>query len=409
MPPLRRAAHPIRHPIDSMRSLAAALQAAAVLLVVGAALVLVEESTLALITDRYALVVYGVAAVLAAIFHRSRVAIAAMGLAYVELLREGALDVTALQTYAVAWIALLGILGLLRDRGVRSRMGLVQITLSLGALALAQWILEDPAAVDMLAAIRVLPEAANPLALPDVTLIVVAVSLLLGALAVARWRGPVERALLWTQMLVLASAHPALAPGESSVMLMAAGLLLSLSVVEQSYSMAYRDELTKLPGRRALMRELSEMTPPFTVAMVDVDHFKKFNDTHGHDVGDQVLQLVAVHLAAAPGANAYRYGGEEFTLVFPRRDRDESLSGAEAARASVENAEFALRAWNRPRKRPAVGKRKDPGKRPRKLSVTVSIGLADSAAGDGSPEAVLKKADEALYRAKEDGRNCVST
>jgi PleD family two-component response regulator len=190
---------------------------------------------------------------------------------------------------------------------------------------------------------------------------------------------------------------------------MAAGLLLSLSVVEQSYSMAYRDELTQLPGRRALMRDLAEMTPPFTLAMVDVDHFKKFNDTHGHDVGDQVLQLVATHLAAAPDATAYRYGGEEFTLVFPRRNRDESVPGAEAVRVSVQDAEFSLRAWNRPRKRPADGKRKKSRKRPRKLSVTVSIGLADSTTGDGSPETILKKADQALYRAKEEGRNRVST
>jgi GGDEF domain-containing protein len=185
-------------------------------------------------------------------------------------------------------------------------------------------------------------------------------------------------------------------------------LLLSLSVVEQSYSMAYRDELTKLPGRRALMRELAEMTPPFTVAMVDVDHFKKFNDKHGHDVGDQVLQMVATHLAASPDATAYRYGGEEFTLVFPRLTRDESLAGAEAVRASVEEASFSLRGWTRPRKKPAEGKRKKPRRR-RSLSVTVSIGLADSSTGDGSPEVILKKADQALYRAKEEGRNRVST
>jgi GGDEF domain-containing protein len=233
--------------------------------------------------------------------------------------------------------------------------------------------------------------------------------MLLATLAFERRRGPVERGLFWTFALVLAALHPELTRGESSTLLMAAGLLLSLSVLEQSYSMAYRDELTKLPGRRALMRDLAEMTPPFTIGMVDVDHFKKFNDTHGHDVGDQVLQLVATRLADAPGLQAYRYGGEEFTLLFPRLKREAAMDGAEAVRASVEAAEFSLRAWNRPRKRPPEGKRKRRRKRPRRLSVTVSIGLADSTAGSGSPEAVLQKADQALYRAKEGGRNRVST
>jgi GGDEF domain-containing protein len=393
-----------------MRSFAAVLPAAAVLLAVTAALALVEDASLTLVTERYALVVFGVGAGLGAVFHRSRVVIASMALAYLEWARRGAPDAIALQGYVTALLALLGALALVRDRGVRSRLGLAQVAVGAGALAAVHQILRDPVALEQLEAVRLLPAAAaDRIGLSDLTVVVAAVSMLLAVLARVRWRGTVERALLWTQALVLAAAHPSLAQGESSVLVMAAGMLLSLSVVEHSYSMAYQDELTKLPGRRALMRDLAEMTPPFTVAMVDVDHFKKFNDTHGHDVGDQVLQLVASHLAAAPGANAYRYGGEEFTLVFPRRARDESLPGADAVRVSVQDADFSLRAWNRPRKRPADGKRKKSRRRPRKLSVTVSIGVADSTTGDGSAEVILKKADQALYRAKEGGRNRVST
>jgi GGDEF domain-containing protein len=393
-----------------MRSLAAVLPTAAVFLAVTAALVLVEDGTLALVTDRYALVVYGVGAVLAAVFHRSRVLIASIALAYLEWVREGASGAAAFQGHVTALLALVGGLALIRDRSVRSRLGLAQVAVGAAGLAAVHRILLDPVAVDALGAVRIIPAAvATRIGLLDVTVVVAATTMLLSILAVVRWRGSVERALLWTQALVLVAAYPALARGESSILVMAAGLLLSLSVVEQSYSMAYEDELTRLPGRRALMRDLGEMTPPFTVAMVDVDHFKRFNDTHGHDVGDQVLQLVATRLAAAPGANVYRYGGEEFTLVFPRRGRDESVAGAEAVRVAVQDAEFSLRAWNRPRKRPADGKRKKSKKRPRKLSVTVSIGLADSTGGVGSPEVILKKADQALYRAKEKGRNRVST
>jgi diguanylate cyclase (GGDEF)-like protein len=310
--------------------------------------------------------------------------------------------------FGTAVLALLGVLALLRDRGVRSRVGLLQVAACVGGLGLAHQLLLDPVLVAELHELRLLPSAiSGRVALPQVTLVAALVALLVGALGLARHRGSVERALLWTQALVLAAAYPTVAPSQSSALLMGAGLLLAFSVVEQSYSMAYRDELTKLPGRRALMRELAETPRPFTVAMVDVDHFKKFNDKHGHDVGDQVLQLVAMHLADAPGATAYRYGGEEFTLVFPRLTREESVPGAEAVRASIQDAEFSLRSWNRPRKRPSDAKKKRT-KRRGTLSVTVSMGLADSSSGDGSPEVVIKRADQALYRAKEAGRNRVS-
>ena len=74
------------------------------------------------------------------------------------------------------------------------------------------------------------------------------------------------------------------------------------------------------------MQYLDGIKGLYTIAMVDVDHFKTFNDKHGHDVGDQVLQLVASRLARSPGGGrAYRYGGEEFTLIFPGRTREQAL------------------------------------------------------------------------------------
>jgi GGDEF domain-containing protein len=392
-----------------MRTLRAVLPALLVFVGLALALTLVDEATLGLVTGRYALVVYGAGAILAAVFHRSRVVVGSAGLAYLDQMRNGGWGQEGYVAFSTALVAVLGIVALLRDRGLRSRIGLLQVSASVGVLALAHQLLRDPVAAEEFHAVRLMPAVvSDALVPPDVFVITGALALLLATLAVVRWRGSVERALLASLVLVLGAAHPPLAAAESSLLLMGAGLLLSLSVVEQSYSMAYRDELTKLPGRRALMRELAETTPPFTVAMVDVDHFKKFNDKHGHDVGDQVLQMVATHLAASPQATAYRYGGEEFTLVFPRLTRDESLAGAEAVRASIEEASFSLRGWTRPRKKPAEGKRKKPRKR-RSLSVTVSIGLADSSTGDGSPEVILKKADQALYRAKEEGRNRVST
>jgi PleD family two-component response regulator len=118
--------------------------------------------------------------------------------------------------------------------------------------------------------------------------------------------------------------------------------------------------------------------------------------------------MVASRLAQTPGgAKAYRYGGEEFTLLFPGRTREDSLPHVEAVRATIEGSRFALRSWRRPRKRPE-GAPRESTRRSESLSVTVSIGVADSAGDDDAPEVVLKRADQALYRAKKKGRNQVS-
>ena len=147
------------------------------------------------------------------------------------------------------------------------------------------------------------------------------------------------------------------------------------------------------------------------MAMVDVDHFKRFNDRYGHDVGDQVLRMVAGRLAKAPGGGrAYRFGGEEFTVLYPGKSLQEALPHLKEVRRSVEEATFLLRSWRRPRKKPVdPGAWRGAGKpQAKRLSVTVSIGVADTSGKDPLPESVLKRADQALYRAKKAGRNRVA-
>jgi GGDEF domain-containing protein len=211
--------------------------------------------------------------------------------------------------------------------------------------------------------------------------------------------------------MVALALHSHAHSGAVNLLLLGAGLTQGLSLMETSYAMAYKDDLTGLPARRALMRDLDGMGGLYAAAMVDVDHFKRFNDRYGHDVGDQVLRMVAARLARAPGGGkAYRYGGEEFTLLYPGKNVQEALPHLREVRRSVEDATFTLRSWRRPRKKPV-----DPGawrgagkpKGSRRLSVTVSIGVADSSGSDPSTEAVLKRADRALYRAKKGGRNKV--
>jgi GGDEF domain-containing protein len=369
-----------------------------------------DDAALASVAGRYALIAHGAGLVLGAAFHRSRVVAGILALGYLHIAHLGPVVSERFLGSGTVIVALSGMLALTRDRGVRSRAGLLQLGLGASLVGLAHTLLADPVALAAFADVRLLPAGWSGRAgVPDLTLVAGSLAVAVGLLGAVRWRGPVERALLWTQVLVLAALHPGWSGPQASLLLMAAGLILALSVLEQSYFMAYRDELTGLPARRALMRDLAEAGGTYAVAMIDVDHFKKFNDTHGHDVGDQVLQLVATKLSATRAGKAYRYGGEEFTLLFPGLARDDAVEAAEVVRRAVEEATFSLRGWNRPRKRPSGAKpKKRSRKRPRSLSVTVSMGLADSSAGEGSVEAILKKADQALYRAKEGGRNRVS-
>src|SRR5216110_3061433 len=160
-------------------------------------------------------------------------------------------------------------------------------------------------------------------------------------------------------------------------------------------------------GRRALNEALPRLSGQFTVAMVDVDHFKRFNDTYGHDAGDHALRLVAARLAqAAGGGTAYRYGGEEFALVFPGKGAEECLPHLEELRETVETSRFTMRRRFRPRAKVKV----DKGRKTRlQITITVSIGVAERNHRNTSPDQVVLAADKALYRAKEAGRNRVST
>ncbi len=190
----------------------------------------------------------------------------------------------------------------------------------------------------------------------------------------------------------------------------AAGLLVLVAIVRDSHRMAYRDELTGLPGRRALEEELPKLGTRYAIAMLDVDHFKKFNDRHGHDIGDQVLKLVAARLREVRGGGKpYRYGGEEFTVLFPGKDAAQVVPYLEQLREAIADSAFHLRG----KRRPAVERRKRARQgrpatgRGRVVSVTVSIGVAERGSATPTPSDVLKKADQALYLAKGAGRDRV--
>jgi diguanylate cyclase (GGDEF)-like protein len=183
------------------------------------------------------------------------------------------------------------------------------------------------------------------------------------------------------------------------------------SLIAHSFRLAYIDELTEIPGRRALVEALDDPGGTFTLAMLDVDHFKKFNDTHGHEVGDQVLRMVAARIASVGmGGTAYRYGGEEFTLLFPGKTTEQVSTELERLRQLVESSPLILRGQDRPKEKPTQRKAAKAGKakkKPPSVGVTVSIGVATRR--NAEPwDRVMKRADQALYKAKEAGRNQIS-
>jgi len=185
-------------------------------------------------------------------------------------------------------------------------------------------------------------------------------------------------------------------------------LILVTAVAHEAYQMAFRDELTGLPGRRALNERLMRLGRQYVIAMTDVDHFKRFNDTHGHDVGDQVLRVVANQLRkVGGGGRAYRYGGEEFVVVFPGKTLDACLPHLEALRAGIEDYVLKLRDQEKRPKDDQVGRQSRKKQVAKYVSVTISIGVAERQLAQRTSDEVLKAADKALYSAKSAGRNCV--
>jgi len=187
----------------------------------------------------------------------------------------------------------------------------------------------------------------------------------------------------------------------------AAGLILIITTIESSYSMAYVDELTGLQSRRSMNETLINLGHKYAIAMIDVDNFKKFNDTYGHKTGDQVLKMIAVQLnKITGGAKTFRYGGEEFAAIFPGKSAEEARLHLEKYRHGVASTSFIVRGKQRRRSSPKNrGKRKLFGQKQDK--VTVSIGVAEPNRKLTTPEKVLKSADRILYKAKKAGRNRV--
>ena len=239
------------------------------------------------------------------------------------------------------------------------------------------------------------------------------------------YRRPTDSGMLWSLLAVLAGLNFGLERA-STLYFATAGIILSASIIENSYLLAYHDELTALPGRRAFNEACLRLQPPYAIATVDIDHFKKVNDTYGHDTGDQVLRMVAARLArVGAGGRAFRVGGEEFSILFPEKSLKEALPCAESLRSAVERFSFRIRGLPERRSlRRGQDRRSESEKTVARrlvnyarrvpdeplnttLAVTISIGIAEPSGRNQEVEQVIRAADKALYRAKHGGRNRV--
>jgi diguanylate cyclase (GGDEF)-like protein len=230
---------------------------------------------------------------------------------------------------------------------------------------------------------------------------------------------PIEPGFLWSLSAVFLWLEFDPVGKTADAYVATAGLILTASLIETSYMLAYHDELTGIRGRRAFNEALLSLDQQYVIAIVDIDYFKKFNDTYGHDTGDQVLCLVASRLSEVRGGGqAFRCGGEEFAILFRNTSAKDAFEHLDALRQIIQNSTFRVRgAERRSGERTGESDRRKPTRKKAgklaitqptdRLSVTVSIGVAEPSTRYRQPEQVINAADQALYLAKSNGRNRV--
>lgn len=372
------------------------------------------------VIDNLPYLVTAIAIFMAYQFNRSRLLLASFGVAVFywvvqRYLQLSLADETAAQVYLACSLALPVLsfyLLLLPERGIWNLYGftfsIAFLLLGLLCTQLGPWLPQ----VNETAMNYYAPWPAQGYVFSVGASALMALVTLIGMLILLSRNEETEAALLGSVLAMYLTLALLYLEHISVVLCTAAALSLLWGLLRSSHSMAYRDELTGLPGRRALNERIGMLGNNYSIAMLDVDHFKKFNDTYGHDVGDEVLRLVASRIGkVGGGGTAYRYGGEEFCVVFPRRNLDECVEPIGKVREEIADYRMSIRNKNL---RPVLSK---DGSRRRgatrlktgQVSVTVSAGVAERSEDHPDVEAVIAEADRCLYKAKRAGRNRVAS
>lgn len=383
-------------------------------LLLGATVILQSASlreTVAALPPVYPWVVFGVGLLLGWRFKRSQLVVALVVLFVAEralvFFPDAGPSSTGRTVFAAIALALpldLAALAWLTERSISSKTGRVVLVLILLGELLAVTLLLRPELAHVAQALQHVPVALPWIKVPQPALVAFLAAIALAMMRFGLRPTVIQSSFVWTLIaafLALNGGNPA-----STVYLATGGLVLVISLIETSHRMAFSDELTGLPSRRALTDALMRLPELYAVAMIDIDHFKKLNDEHGHAAGDQVLRLIGSTLTRTEGGGRpFRYGGEEFAVLFPGKSTDEALPYLEDLRETIEASSFVVRGRNRPKARPEKPVRSSGGLR--RVTITVSIGVAEPEESGVDPEDVIRAADQALYRAKRDGRNRV--
>ncbi len=374
---------------------------------VAVALVLRSEAAPMLLgLHGFAILIYAAAGLLAWRFHSTRILFGAAALALADAgLRYSAGDPAGTAVVrdlaAILLPANLIALSFLEERGIFSRNTAIAAGVLGAQAALATLLCRPEMEAAGLLEFPFLPRPAMAwTAVPQSAVLIFATGALFLLARFVLLRNPVESGFFWA----LVTCFLGFSSDTPGVYLMAAGTVLGVAVVENSYLMAFHDQLTGLPARRSFYRVAATLPETYAVAMADVDHFKKFNDTFGHETGDQVLRMVASRMAhVTGGGKAFRWGGEEFVVFFPGKTAAEACEHLELMRQLIEVSSFVVRGRER-RKGTPEDRGRGRSASAKETFVTVSIGVA-GASGEVAPHILMQYADRALYAAKAAGRN----
>lgn len=361
-------------------------------------------------------VILGIGFLLGWRFHRSRLAFIILILMLADRMlyyfgpggvSDSGNEEIVFQTTALLLPINIALFYFVRERGILNVQGLLRLMFVLAQPLTVYFLLrENPGVFKYLQMQFLNVPLLDRLTIPQTVLFIYGVTMMVFLACALISQKPIIRGFFWSLCAIAAGLHSAVHGTGTTIYFSVAGIIIILAVIETAYAMAYHDELTGLPARRSLNTTMQTLGRQYTIAMLDIDFFKKFNDRYGHDVGDQVLCMVATHISrVGGGGKPFRYGGEEFTVVFPGKSKQDVLPHLERLRQAVAGAQFGLRGRNRPKKAPKKRKRKN---NPKTVSVTISIGAAEAGRNLAKPSDVIKAADQALYRAKKKGRNCVA-
>jgi GGDEF domain-containing protein len=364
-------------------------------------------------------IVFALGAALATGFNRGRAVFALLALVIAYAAQQSWLQqeldaFPARAVYAGLTVfvpAFLALLAVLPERGTFNRHGVVRLSVIVALAAFTAWVVAagQSEIADWAYQKFLDPAPFSVGRIPQLGIAVIALSVLAAMAAALITHSAVAAGIAGAIIAFAIAAHVPTASVTFSIFTMAAELMVTVAVLQDTFRMAFRDELTGVPSRRALNEQLAALGSRYTIAMLDVDHFKNFNDTYGHDLGDQVLKMVAARIARVRGGGkAFRYGGEEFTVLFPGTDADDAIPHLEALREEIESYRMALRGGDRPARTKGTKRQRGGWRGKNAVSVTVSIGVAERNERYGTPRAVIAAADRALYRAKEKGRNRLS-